>query len=102
MNLLKLRKENKKTQQDMANLLGIKQNSYSKYELEETQPSIENLIKLADYFNVSIDFLVGRNWQNEIGYLTPPQKECVNIIKQLNETNLTKTIGYVNALLSTQ
>lgn len=102
MNLLKLRKENKKTQQEIANELGIKQNTYSKYELKETQPNIETLIKLADYFNVSIDYLVGRNWQNEIGYLTPAQKDCVNIIKQLNETNLTKTIGFVNALLMMQ
>lgn len=102
MNLLKLRKDNKKTQQDMANLLGIKHSSYQSYESGANEPNIEKLIKLADYFNVSIDYLVGRNWQNEIGYLTPAQKECVNIIKQLNENNLTKTIGYVNALLSTQ
>lgn len=102
MNLSKLRKENKKTQQEMANVLNIRQTSYASYESGANEPNIEKLIKLADYFNVSIDYLVGRNWQNEIGYLTPPQKECVNMIKQLNETNLIKAMGYLSAMVSMQ
>lgn len=102
MNLLKLRKQKQVTQEEIARILNIKQNSYSKYEQGITEPNIENLIKLANYYNVSIDYLVGRQWQNEIGYLTPQQVECVNLIKQLNENNLIMLLGYLNAMVSMQ
>lgn len=102
MKLLELRKQNNKTQQEIAELLQIKQHSYSQYELGKTQPNIENLIKLADYYNVSVDYLIDRKWHNDIGYLTPTQIECVNMIKQLNEINLTKLVGYLSAMISIQ
>lgn len=102
MNLTNLRKEKRQSQQEIAKMLNISQNSYSKYELGETEPNITNLIKLADFYNVSIDYLIGRNWNNDIGYLTPQQKECVQCVKQLNETNLIKAIGYLSAMISMQ
>ena len=102
MNLLKLRKEKNKSQQEIAELLGIRQTAYSKYENNLTEPSIENLIKLADYYQVSIDYLVDRKYINEIGYLTPQQMECVQILKRLNETNLIKLMGYLSAMISMQ
>ena len=102
MKLLELRKQKNKSQQDMAELLQIKQHSYSQYELGKTEPNIKNLIKLADYYNVSIDYLVGRQWHNDIGYLTPQQVECVNMIKQLNEINQVKLMGYLSAMISMQ
>lgn len=102
MKLLELRKQKNKSQQEMAELLEIKQHSYSQYELGKTEPNIKNLIKLADYYNVSIDYLVGRQWHNDIGYLTPQQIECVNMIKQLNEINTTKVMGYLSAMISMQ
>lgn len=102
MKLLELRKQHKKTQQEIADILGIKHTSYLSYEKGINEPNIEKLTALANYYNVSIDYLVGREWNNDIGYLTPQQKECVNEIKQLNENNLTKVLGYVSALISTQ
>ena len=102
MKLLELRKQHNKSQQEIAELLEMRQNNYSKYELGKTEPNIKNLIKLADYYNVSIDYLVGRQWHNDIGYLTPQQVECVNFIKQLNETNIIKLMGYLSAMVSMQ
>lgn len=58
--LIELRKLNKKTQRDVANILKIAQPSYVRYENGSSEPSLENLVKLADYFDVSIDFLLGR------------------------------------------
>lgn len=58
--LRQLRKEQGKTQQELANILGVSQRVYSDYEAGKCSPSIETLIALADYFRVSIDFLVGR------------------------------------------
>jgi len=49
-----------KIQFDMAKYLGITESAYQKYELGISEPKIENLIKLADCFDVSIDYLTGR------------------------------------------
>ncbi|MGN0768307.1 MAG: helix-turn-helix domain-containing protein [Christensenellales bacterium] len=59
-NLIELRKLNKLTQRDVARHLGISQPSYTRYENGKSEPTIENLIKLADLFDVSIDYLCGR------------------------------------------
>lgn len=40
--------------------LGMNQNSISRYETGERQADYETLIAFADYFNVSIDYLLGR------------------------------------------
>ena len=48
------------TQAQMANLLGITVRGYRNYELGAREPELSVLIKLADYFNVSLDELVGR------------------------------------------
>lgn len=58
--LKELRKEKKLTQQEIAELLGVKRNTYSDWENGKTEPNFENLIKLADFFEVSLDWLFGR------------------------------------------
>lgn len=47
-------------QSDMANILDISTRGYRHYELSEREPSLSTLVFLADYFNVSLDYLVGR------------------------------------------
>ena len=47
------------TQSKLADYLNIKQNTYSQYENESRQIPIDSLIKLAKYFNVSIDYILG-------------------------------------------
>lgn len=59
--LRKLRKDRKVLQQTMADELGVSLRSYQFYESGEYDPSLPNLIALADYFQVSIDYLVGRS-----------------------------------------
>ena len=48
------------TQREMAEYLKIAQPSYIRYENGSSQPSLETLVKLADYFDVSTDYLLGR------------------------------------------
>lgn len=59
-NLQNLREDNDKTQQELADYLHVKQTTYSKYELGKINIPIEVFLKLADYYDVSIDYLVGR------------------------------------------
>lgn len=60
MNLKKLRKEKGISQLKLALDLNMSQNTISRYETGEREPGINELIKIADYFDVSIDYLVGR------------------------------------------
>ena len=60
MKLKELRKEKGISQQKLAMDLSMNQNTISRYETEERQADYETLIKIADYFNVSIDYLLGR------------------------------------------
>ena len=97
-----LRKGLKLSQKELAEFLNTKHQTYGAYEKGINEPNIKTLIKLADYYNVSVDYLIGRTWHNDIGYLTPQQVECVNFIKQLNETNIIKLMGYLSAMVSMQ
>lgn len=55
-----LRKENHLNQEEIAKILGCTQRKVSYMEQGVTEPDLQTLIKLADYFGVSIDFLCGR------------------------------------------
>ena len=50
------------TQKNMAELLSMTTNAYQKYELGTRIPKLDVLIKLADFFNISLDELVGRKF----------------------------------------
>lgn len=55
-----LMKEEQLTQSALAEKIGIKQNTISAWLLGKKEPSIRSLWLVADYFNVDIDYLVGR------------------------------------------
>lgn len=59
MRLRDLREDKDLTQQDIANHLHIRQNTYSQYENGIRQIPIDCLIKVALYFNTSVDYIVG-------------------------------------------
>jgi transcriptional regulator with XRE-family HTH domain len=60
-NIRNLREDVDQTQTQLAEYLNVKQTTYSKYELGKINIPVEVLIKLADYYDVSIDYLVGRS-----------------------------------------
>lgn len=60
MRLKKIRKARGISQLKLALDLNTNQNTISRYETGEREPCINELVKIADYFNVSIDYLVGR------------------------------------------
>lgn len=60
MNRLKdMREDRDLSQKEIADILGILQSDYSKYELGKHSMGIDKYIILARYYNVSLDFLVG-------------------------------------------
>lgn len=61
MRIRDLREDNDLTQKQIAEYLMCDQSLYSKYERGEREIPLNLIIKLADYYNVSIDYLVGRS-----------------------------------------
>ncbi len=55
-----LREDTDMNQTQFAKILGMSQTGYSKYETGENDVPTEILIKLADYYNTSIDYILGR------------------------------------------
>lgn len=60
MRLKELRKKKGISQLRLATDLNTTQNTISRYETGEREPGVDELIKIADYFNVSVDYLIGR------------------------------------------
>ncbi|MBQ8267641.1 MAG: helix-turn-helix transcriptional regulator [Clostridia bacterium] len=61
-----LREDRDMRQADIADFLGIKQTVYSRYERGYQNVPLEHLIKLADYYKVSTDYILGRTNNKEI------------------------------------
>ena len=58
--LRELRKARNLTQRQVFEAVGMSERGYQNYELAEKEPKLASLIKLADFFDVSIDYLAGR------------------------------------------
>ncbi len=60
-NLKATRKQKNIKQKDIVLNIGLPLRTYQSYEYGEAEPNIDGLIKIADYFDVSLDYLVGRS-----------------------------------------
>ena len=83
--LRELRKENRITQQELADKFFITKSAVSKYENGVNTPENKLLQDLADYFNVSIDYLLGRTNNNstKVEYgINDKAKEILEVIKK--------------------
>lgn len=85
-NLRALRKQHGLSQQKLADILHISQQSVYKYENDITFPDIETLKQIADFFNTSIDYIVG---YTDIAHKIEPVAE-----EMLNEDELSLIIQY--------
>lgn len=61
-----LRIQNEKTAINISTILGIDQSYYSKMEKGKHQINIETLYRIAELYNVSIDYLIGRTNKKEV------------------------------------
>lgn len=93
MKLKELRLQNNLTQKDIAKEIDTTQFTYSNYENEKTEPSIKILCKLADYYNVSLDYLVGRHFKDDLGFIEPEDYAYIKHFLELPENIKNKIIG---------
>ena len=103
-NLRVLREAKNFTQVKVSIDIGVSQELVSQWELGKTMPNPPALIKLADYFNCSVDFLLGRtDVTTPISTLVLDKcdVECANIVelyKSLSADNRQHLISYLNHL----
>lgn len=60
-NLKNLRKQNNISQSKLASVIGVTDRTCRKYESSEIEPTLSVLMAIADFFDVSLDYLVGRS-----------------------------------------
>ena len=82
--LKKLRKQAQLTQVDVAEKLGISQPAYASWERGNKKPTQENLVKIAQVLNVSVDYLVG-NSEEKIDEL-----DNIELLFRMNSKGLTE------------
>lgn len=75
--LKRLREDRKLSQQQLADRLNINRSTYARYELGQTQPDYETLQRLADFYEVSVDYLFGRENNNNLPGLTPKDEKDI-------------------------
>lgn len=102
MNLKILRDELGLSQEELAQKMGLKQKTYCNYETGVTEPKIETLCRLADLYGVSLDYLVGRKFSDELGYLEKADKDTIKLYLTLSEINKVKVASFIAGLLAVQ
>lgn len=80
--LKELRKEAHLTQIELAKRLGIGQSSYADWERGKKNPTQENLIKIAQFFNVPLDYLVGNSDKKD-------ELDNIELLFRMNSIGLT-------------
>lgn len=75
MRIIETLKEKNKKQIDLANYLGISKSTMSLYASGKREPDVATLIRIADYFGVSVDYLIGHDSPN----LKPQKKMSLKV-----------------------
>lgn len=102
MKLRELRERNKLTQKEVGKIIKVSQSAYNLYEKQEREISINNLIVLANYYNVSLDYLCDRQWNNQIGYIPENKKNTIQKLLELDDMNFERVDTYINARFEVQ
>ena len=82
--LKKLRKDTGLTQVDVASKLGISQQAYASWERGVKKPTQDNLVKIAQILNVSVDYLVGNSQE------TLAELDNIELLFRMNSKGLTE------------
>lgn len=84
INLKKLREERNLSQAAFAKLIGVSQSAVGNWEAGSREPNLETMDKIADFFGVSVDYLLGRDGQSVLLDNHPDNIEA-DIQDKLNE-----------------
>lgn len=103
-----LRNSKNITQKELAEQLSVDKRQISKLETQYNEPNIDMLIKLADYFGCSVDYLLGREREDGIIVVNGQQQESIipkeleNIYIKLDSMHRNILIGIARNVLEAQ
>ena len=104
--LKELRKQNNLTQKFICEKINIPRRTYNSYEQGLCEPGIEVLKKIADLYEISLDFLTDHQLYNkpagEFYQLTDKQKELIPYIKNLDDGTCMRVLGYLDKISQEQ
>lgn len=88
MRLKELRAKKNLYQKDIATMLGIDRTTYAKYETGDSEPNLETLLKLSEIFEVSTDYLLGREQKEKLPTVTDEEldvqdRRLLDLMKEL-------------------
>lgn len=87
--------EKKETRTHLAEVIGITNQSFSDWKKRGTIPSADIVLKIANYFNVSIDWLISGNKTNEV---THEDATFIFKLRQLSEKDKNTVLGLIDLL----
>ncbi len=107
--LKSLREEKAMTQEELAKRIEVRRPAISGYETKNQQPDFRRLCKIADVFNVSTDYLLGRtdkrnyNFDTEIvPRITLEEQKLLSIYSSLTDTCKINLVSHAESLLNMQ
>ena len=107
LRIRELRAEKNVTQQEIADKLGVSRQVFANWENEINQPDLKMLISLAEFFSVTVDYLLGRT--DDFGNavmptpyeLTNEETQLLNLYRGMTHVQKIKLIAYGEGLMST-
>ena len=107
-NLRLLREENGISQQKLGDMLNITQQAIYKYEHSSSEPDIATLIKIADIFGVTVDYLIGnsdikeKNTDTVAVILTETEHNHIKLWRRLSDDIKEKTDQLIESIIRTK
>lgn len=105
-NLKHLRNKKGLSQQQLADIIGTSQQSINKYENHNVEPDIDTLIAFADFFNTSVDYLVGNtNLDHRIEIIHPydlneEESNLIESFRKLTKSEKGSIFAVINNYIS--
>ena len=94
--LKQLRLQKGLSQKELASSLGIAYKNYNTYELGRAMPDVDTLIKIANFYHVSLDYLCGNEFHRiELGFLSEIKETVVKAVKDLSDNQCEKVLSYI-------
>lgn len=96
LRLKELRENEKLTQKDLAKNFNVTQQSYARWEANINEPKLDDLIAIADFYGVSLDYLCNR--ENPNSRFSPQKQEIIKLMDKLDNDDTKILLGFVLSL----
>lgn len=92
------------TQEEVAKMLGLTTQTYQNYELGRREPDNATLLKMADFYNITLDEMFDRKHNQfvNLNFLSDEERKIIETLPKLNRENLIKVETYTLSKLEDQ